>query len=229
MQVIIAAAAGVVLGIVFLAIFVSIRKNSAIKIADKIRKEADKEAEHILRDARVSAKSETIKLREECESELKERRKEQQIAEKRLIQREENLERKADVLDKKVADLEKKEGELSQIKERMLHKEQELKQNIDKQIHELERIAQLDRESAKNILLEKLKNEVKNESGILVRTILDEAKEKAEKESRRILTCAIQRYASECTYERTTATIPLPNEELKGRIIGREGRNIRAI
>ena len=230
---IITAGAGIVLGFIVgfivLLIIVSLRKNSAVKIADKIRKDADKEAEHILRDARVSAKSETIKLREECESELKERRKEQQIAEKRIIQREENLERRADAFDKKMSDLEKREGEIAQIKERMLSKEQELKSNIDKQIHELERIAQLDRESAKNILLEKLKNEVKNESGILVRTILDEAKEKAEKESRRILTCAIQRYASECTYERTTATIPLPNEELKGRIIGREGRNIRAI
>ena len=79
------------------------------------------------------------------------------------------------------------------------------------------------------MLLEKISNEVKNESGIMVRNILEEAKVRSEREARRILTYAIQRYASDCTYERTTATIPLPNDELKGRIIGREGRNIRAL
>lgn len=87
----------------------------------------------------------------------------------------------------------------------------------------------MNRDEAREILLEKLKNEVKNESGLVVRNILEEAKAKSEREARRILTYAIQRYASDCTYERTTATIPLPNDEMKGRIIGREGRNIRAL
>ena len=104
-----------------------------------------------------------------------------------------------------------------------------MQKKISEQIDQLERVAQLSRDEAREILLEKLKNEVKNESGLLVRDILEEAKQKAEKESRRILTYAIQRYSSDCTYERTTATIPLPNDEMKGRIIGREGRNIRAL
>ena len=225
----IAAVCGIIIGIIVFAVITAIRKDSAVKTADKIRREAEKEADHIVREARVSAKSDIIKMREECEAELKERRKEQQNIEKRLSQREENLERRADTLENKMDDLEKKEKEIVQLRERLSTREAELKQSISKQIDELERIAQLDRQSAADMLLEKLKNEVKNESGILVRTILDEAKEKAEKESRRILTCAIQRYASECTYDRTTATIPLPTDELKGRIIGREGRNIRAI
>ena len=224
-----AGATGLIAGIIAVLIIMAARKDSAVKAAEKIRREAEKEADHIVREARVSAKSDIIKMREECESELKERRKEQQNIEKRLSQREENLERRADTLENKMDDLEKKEKEVAQLKDRLSSREAELKQNISKQIDELERIAQLDRQSATDMLLDKLKNEVKNESGILVRTILDEAKEKAEKESRRILTCAIQRYASECTYERTTATIPLPTDELKGRIIGREGRNIRAI
>ncbi|MBR2508755.1 MAG: ribonuclease Y [Lentisphaeria bacterium] len=225
----IAGAAGLAVGIIAVLLIMAARKDSAVRAAEKIRGEAAKEADHIVREARVSAKSDIIKMREECEAELKERRKEQQNIEKRLSQREENLERRADTLENKMDELEKKEKEVSQLRERLSAREAELKQSISKQIDELERIAQLDRETATNMLLEKLKNEVKNESGILVRTILDEAKEKAEKESRRILTCAIQRYASECTYERTTATIPLPTDELKGRIIGREGRNIRAI
>ena len=104
-----------------------------------------------------------------------------------------------------------------------------MKKVIAQQVDELERISSLDRESAKQIILEKLKGEVENECGLLVRDILDEAKQRAERESQLLLVHAIQRYAGDCTYERTTATIPLPNDEMKGRIIGREGRNIRAL
>ena len=87
----------------------------------------------------------------------------------------------------------------------------------------------MDRETAKNLILEKLKGEVENECGILIRNTLDEAKQRAERESQKLMISAIQRYAGDCTYERTTATIPLPTDEMKGRIIGREGRNIRAL
>lgn len=206
-----------------------LQKDSANKSAEKIREEAQREAEHTLREARVSAKSETIKMREECEVELKERRKEQASVEKRLAQREELLDRRADSMDAKSKNIEKQEKEIETLRERLGSREQELSKSISRQIDELERIAGFSRDEAREVLLEKLKNEVKNESGILVRNQLEEAKAKAEREARRILTYAIQRYASDCTYERTTATIPLPNDEMKGRIIGREGRNIRAI
>lgn len=206
-----------------------VQRDAATRTADKIKEEAARDAEHILREARVSAKSEVLKMREDCEQELKERRREQAGNEKRLAQREESLDKRAETLDVKVKNIERQEKELETLRERVANREQELHKSISRQIDELERIAQLDRESAREILLEKLKNEVKNESGLMVRNILEEAREKSEKESRRILTYAIQRYASDCTYERTTATIPLPNDELKGRIIGREGRNIRAL
>ena len=205
------------------------QKDSANKTADKIRQDAQREAEHILRDARVSAKGETLKMREDCEQEIKERRREQTNIEKRLAQREELLDRRADSMDAKAKNLEKQEKEIETLRERLSNREQELSKSISQQIDELERIAQLGREEARGILLEKLKNEIKNESGIMVRNLLEEAKAKSEREARRILTYAIQRYASDCTYERTTATIPLPSDEMKGRIIGREGRNIRAI
>ncbi|WP_176012040.1 ribonuclease Y [Victivallis sp. Marseille-Q1083] len=220
---------GGVVGWVINAAVQKARKSSAEVLINKMREEASKEAEHIQREAKVTAKSEILKLREECEHELKERRREQQNVEKRLSQREEALERKNDSLDGKLKNLERQEKEIELLRERLNNRENELQQSISKQIDELERVAQLDRETARQMLLEKLKNEVKNESGLLVRDLLEEAKQKAEKESRRILTYAIQRYASDCTYERTTATIPLPNDEMKGRIIGREGRNIRAL
>lgn len=225
----IAGCGGVLAGIIVAAIIQRARKISAGKLAEQIKNDARKEAEHIQREAKVSAKSDILKMREEVEQELKERRKEQQNIEKRLTQKEEALERKSDQIDNKLQDIERQSKELANTRERLSNREQELQKKISEQIDQLERVAQLSRDEAREILLEKLKNEVKNESGLLVRDILEEAKQKAEKESRRILTYAIQRYSSDCTYERTTATIPLPNDEMKGRIIGREGRNIRAL
>ena len=222
-------AIGIAAGIMLNSWIQKIQKDSAIKSADKIKKDAEREAEHLLRDARVSAKAETLKMREECELELKERRREQTTNEKRLAQREELLDRRADSMDAKSKNIEKQEKEIETLRERLTAREQELAKSISRQIDELERIAGINRDEAREILLEKLKNEIKNESGLMVRNQLEEAKARSEREARRILTYAIQRYASDCTYERTTATIPLPTDEMKGRIIGREGRNIRAI
>ena len=222
-------AGGIVAGLITGTVFQKMRKLSAGQLASKIREDAEKEASHIQREAKVTAKAELLKMRDDLENELNERRKEQFGIEKRLNQREETLQNRADSLDGKVSELTRKDKDIDALRERLSNREKDLQTSISKQIDELERIALMDRESAKEILLDKLKNEVKNESGILVRDVLEEAKEKAEKESRRILTYAIQRYASDCTYERTTATIPLPGDEMKGRIIGREGRNIRAL
>ncbi len=222
-------ALGIAAGIILNSWIQKIQKDSAIKSADKIKKDAEREAEHLIRDAKVSAKDETLKMRESCEQELKERRKEQTANEKRLAQREELLDRRADSMDAKAKNIERQEKELETLREHLTIREQELSKHIDEQIGELQRIAGMTREEATKVLLEKLKNEIQNESGLLVRAQLEEAKSRSESEARRILTYAIQRYASDCTYERTTATIPLPTDEMKGRIIGREGRNIRAI
>ena len=220
---------GVAAGIMINNYIQKLQKDAASRNAEKIRSDAEREAEHLLRDARVSAKSETIKMREECEAELKERRKEQSNNEKRIAQREEVLDRRIEAADAKLKNVEKREKEIELLRERISSKEKDLSQCISRQIDELERISGFSREEAGKMLLEKISNEVKNESGIMVRNILEEAKVRSEREARRILTYAIQRYASDCTYERTTATIPLQNDEMKGRIIGREGRNIRAI
>lgn len=226
---IICAIGGLAVGFAVNAVVSRTRRTSERASLEKEREDAKKEAEHLLRESRVTAKAEVLKLKEDFENEMKERRREQVNIEKRLNQREENIERKADTLENKMRSLEKKDRDLDSIRERLELKEEDLKKAIDKQIEELEKISELDRESGKNILLEKLKNEIQNEAGILVRNTLDEAKQKAEREAQNILTYAIQRYASDCTYERTTATIPLPSDEMKGRIIGREGRNIRAL
>ncbi|MBO5793417.1 MAG: DUF3552 domain-containing protein, partial [Lentisphaeria bacterium] len=225
----IASVVGVGLGALIIYCIQKMQKDSAQKGAEKIRKDAERDAEHLIRDAKVSAKADVIKMREECEQEIRERRREQQQNEKRLAQREENLDRRADSLDEKLKGLEKQEKEIESLREKLSARESELSKNIAAQVDELERISGYSREQARDVLLEKLQNEIRNEAGIMVRNNLEEAKERSEKEARRILTYAIQRYASDCTYERTTATIPLPNDEMKGRIIGREGRNIRTI
>ncbi len=220
---------GIIAGAVITNVVRKLQKDSANSDADKIRRDAERDAEHILRDARVSAKSETIKMREECENELRDRRREQSNTEKRLAQREEALDRRTNAVDEKIANLDKQEAQVSELRERLKNREQELAAEISKQIGELERISGYTREEAQTIILDKLRDEIRNESGLMVRAELEEARARCEQEAKRILTYAIQRYASDCTYERTTATIPLPNDELKGRIIGREGRNIRAI
>jgi len=223
------AAGGAAVGYFGCVLLMKIRRMSASHAANRIREDARKEAEHIQREAKVAAKAEILKMKEEVEDELKERRREQSSCEKRLAQREETLDKRADSIDAKMKGLEKKEKDLDVIKERLTAKQEELQKQISLQISELERVASLSRDDAQKMLLEKLKNEVRSESGLVIRNILEEAKEKSEREAQRILTYAIQRYAADCTYERTTATIPLPSDELKGRIIGREGRNIRAL
>lgn len=220
---------GFVVGTVLFWIISKSRRDSAVSEAAQIRDEAKKEAEHLLREAKVSAKAEVLKLREEFDGETKERRRELNKLEQRLDAREENLDKKFDLLDSRYDLMEKKEKELEQTRERIDQKESDLKGKIDQQIIELQKIAELDKETAKQMLFKKLEQELRHEAGLLIRNVQDETKEKSEKEVQNILVSAIQRYASECTYERTAATIPLPGDEMKGRIIGRDGRNIRSL
>ena len=222
-------AVGIAIGIAVSNWMQHLQKDAANKTADKIKEEARRDAEHTLREARVKAKSEVLKMRDECEVELKERRKEQANGERRLAQREEALDKRMETLDAKLKAAEQQEKATQQLQERLTVKEQELQKNISRQIDELQRIAEMDRDTAREQLLEKMRHEIRNEAGNMTHAIVEEARERAERDARQILTYAIQRYASDCTYERTTATIPLPNDELKGRIIGREGRNIRAL
>jgi len=221
--------AGLIAGMIVHYFVIRAVGSKSVNAANQMKNDAQREAERLLREARVTAKSDVLKIKEEFENEMKERRREIQASERRLAQKEENFDRKSDSLDAKVRNLEHKEHEIDQIRERLAGKEEELKKNISQQIDELQRISGLDRETATSMLLEKLKGEVENECGILIRNIVEESKQKAERESQRLLMLAIQRYAGDCTYERTTATIPLPSDEMKGRIIGREGRNIRAL
>ena len=202
-NIILAAGAGVgglVIGFVIEVVINKMRGNSAAAAAAKIRQDAEKEANNMLREARVTAKEDARKIKDEVESELKERRKEVSQAEKRIQQKEDNLDRKSDSLDSKIRNAEKKESDLEEARQRVVKKEEELKETISRQIDELQRIAELDRETAKQMILEKLRGEVENECGLMIRDALDDARSRVERESQELIVNAIQRYAGDCTY-----------------------------
>ncbi len=226
LYIVIGAVIGILLGLV---IGINYRKRIAeAKIgvaedkAEKIVEDAKKEAENQKKEILLEAKEESIKTKNELEREVRERRNELSRTERRLVQKEETLDRKADSYEKKEEQLNKKMEELESQKAEVevLH---------TKQIEELERISGLTREEAKNYLLNIIENDVKHEAAIMVREIEAKAKMDADKKSKEIVANAIQRCAVDHVTETTVSVVQLPNDEMKGRIIGREGRNIRAL
>ncbi|WP_416358825.1 ribonuclease Y [Desulforamulus putei] len=205
-----------------------IRKNiaegkiaSAEVQAKKILEEAEKDAEGKKREAIVMAKEEVLKLRNEMEKEIRDRRNELQRLERRLLQKEETLDRKMDSIEKKEESLSRKEVEIENSKA-------ELNNVLQRQLAELERISGLSSEEARQILLNDIEKDLQHDMALMIKDYENRAKEEAEKRARDIISSAIQRCAADHVAEATVAVIPLPNDEMKGRIIGREGRNIRA-
>ncbi|MGM9571984.1 MAG: ribonuclease Y [bacterium] len=195
---------------------------SAEKAAEKILDDAKKDAEAKKRESVLEAKEESHKIRHEAEKELRDRRIELQRLERRLLQKEETLDRKLDGIEKREERLGKQENCLE-------HKEKEISDLLSKQREELEKRANLTSEEAKELLLRDVENEIKHESAMMIKEIEAQAKEEADKRSRDIISLAIQRCAVDHVAETTVSVVDLPNDEMKGRIIGREGRNIRTL
>lgn len=200
-------------------------KQSAILIVD----EAKREAEALKKEALLEAKDETHKLRSEAESDVRERRVELQKQENRYLQREENLDRKDDSLNKREASLERKDNALTERQQHIEQMEGKVAELVAKQETELERISALTREEAKGILLHQVENELATDIAVMTKESETRAKEESDKKAREILSLAIQRFAADHVAETTVSVVNLPNDEMKGRIIGREGRNIRTL
>ena len=198
------------------------RIKSAEEAARRIVEEAHKEAEAKQRESVVEAKDEAFKLKREAEREIREQRAELQRLERRLVQREENLERKLEGFDKRERHQAEDEQRVNQLKEEAerLRRDQET---------ELQRIAGLSAEEARSQLLAAVEGNTRSEAAQLIRRIENEARDEGDRRARDILALAIQRCAAEHTAEVTVSVVPLPNDEMKGRIIGREGRNIRSL
>lgn len=216
-----AAIAGVPAGYLVRRYLAERRIASAEEMAKRIIEDATKEADTKKKEALVEAKDEIFALRTEAEKENRERRSELQRLERRLTQKEE-------VLEAKTAALEKKEHQLSSREGQIIKLQTEVEEIYRQQKQLLERLAGISSDEAKDMLFKRIESETKHEAAMMIRNIESKAKEEAEKKARDIISLAIQRCAADHVAETTVSVVPLPNDEMKGRIIGREGRNIRA-
>jgi ribonuclease Y len=197
--------------------------------AEQILEDAKRDADSLKKEALLEAKDEIHKLRTEAERDVRERRNEMQKQENRLMQREENLDRKDDTLNKREILLEKKDDSLNHRQQHIEEMESKVDELVRIQQAELERISSLTRDEAKMIILDRLEQELSVDSAIMIRESESRAKEEADKKAKEILSLAIQRCAADHVAETTVSVVNLPNDEMKGRIIGREGRNIRTL
>ncbi|GAB6160896.1 ribonuclease Y [Desulfothermus naphthae] len=200
----------------------------AKKEAEKIIKNAEKEAKAKHKEYLIQAKDEIFQQKRELEKEVREREKNLKKQEIRLHEKEERLEAKQEKLAKKEAELVEIEKNLSKLEQDILKRKEEIDSIVQKQQRKLEEISGLTKEEAREKLLEEIKSSTKHEAARMIRQIEAEAKEIADKKAQEILATAIQKYAGEYVIDNTVTVVELPNEEMKGRIIGREGRNIRA-
>ena len=229
MNVIIIIATVLISGAIFIPIGIVIRKKSAeSKItsaeneAKRLLEDAKKDAISIKKEEILKAKEEIMKSRDELDKEIRERRGEVQSQERRLIQKEENLDRRIETYDKKERALDKEFQEIEKKKE-------DVQEIFNKQMQELQRISGLSSEDAKKQLLSELEKQLNTEKALLIKDIEGKAKDEANKNAKEILSYAIQKCAADHTSETTVSIVNLPNDDMKGRIIGREGRNIKTL
>ena len=229
MQIIIIVATVLISAVVFIPVGVKIRKKTAESKIQSAEKEAKRimdnvkiEAENLRKEEIIRAKEDALQIRNELDQEIKERRGDIQSQEKRLIQKEENLEKKVTSLDIQEKELERKIAQNEQDR-------QEIENIRNKKMEELQRISGLSQEQAKKILLDNLEQEITQEKAAKIRELEMKAKDEADKNAREIIGTAIQKCAADHTSETTVSVVALPSDEMKGRIIGREGRNIKAL
>lgn len=217
-----AAGVGVLIGYKYRKNVAEAKVAKAEDAVKQLYEEAQRKAEDIRKEKLLEAKEEVLKIRSEAEKENRDRRAELQRSERRIFQREESLE-------KKIEAVESREQTLNSRAAKIDEQEKEIAEIHAKEQEELERISGLTAEAAKEILLANVEQEARHDAALLLRDIEQKTKEEAEKKARNIITLAIQRCAADSVSEATVSSVPLPNDEMKGRIIGREGRNIRAL
>ncbi len=205
------------------------RIKSAERETSQILDDAKRTSESMLKEARLEVKDKLFKMKGEFDNDTKETRSELKKKERRLIQKEENIDRKIDQFERKERDVLRKEKKLMRRYEELEGKEIKFKELIEEQKRQLEKISGFTAEQAKELLIRAMENEARHEGAKLIKRIENEAKEQADKNAKDIIATAIQRYAGDFVAERTVSVVQLPSDEMKGRIIGREGRNIRAL
>ncbi|MEE4262537.1 MAG: ribonuclease Y [Desulfobacteraceae bacterium] len=195
----------------------------------RFTEDSKKKAEALLREADLEIKDKLFKLKSEFDADTKDTRAELKTREARLLQKEENIDRKTEQLENREREQAHKERHLTKREGKLERKELEYNELIEEQKRQLEKISGLTADQAKELLIRAMENEARHEGAKFIKRIENETKEQADKKAKKILATAIQRYAGDFVAERTVSVVQLPSDEMKGRIIGREGRNIRAL
>jgi ribonuclease Y len=202
---------------------------SAGEESERVRKDAERESKRILAEAELAAKDYAYQAKLDFDKESKKVREEQRAIQQRLMQREENLDKKVEFLDQKEMGMQERSKKQQAQEQELKKKEERYKNLLAAAQKELERVAGMSAADAKRQLMDSMVEEAKHEGAKKIRQVEEEAREEAEKNSKKIISLAIDRYAGEYVTERTVTVVALPSDEMKGRIIGREGRNIRAL
>lgn len=220
---------GIALGIFLRKRFVEARKSDFEEQGRKLIEDALNEADQIKKEASMQIKDEAYQLKLDADKEIKERKADIVAEEKKLSQKLDQIERKIDLIDKRELDFLQKEKAFMQQENSLSDRKKEMETIIDQQRNKLEKISGITRDEAKDMLKESIESEARMEAAKNILKIENEMKMKADKKAKNILALAISRYAGDYVAEKTVSVVNLPNEEMKGRIIGREGRNIRAV
>lgn len=220
---------GIVTGFFIRKKFLENKIEKVEEYSKKLISQAQKEAENIKKEAELKAKDLLYQMKLDFEKEAKEKREQLLSQERRLLHKEESIDKKLDQIEKREERVAQKEKEVEELIKKLEEERKEIEELKKEHTRQLESLAGMSKEEAKELLVKSMEEEARNEAAKLVRRIETEAKVEADKKAKEILALAIKRYSGEYVAEQTVSVVHLPNEEMKGRIIGREGRNIRAI
>ena len=220
---------GLVVGVVICYVVLNIKRKNAEKTVEKILENAKKEAEKVKRESLFEAKEEIHKLKLESEKEIKDRKKEIKDTEDRLIQRENNMDKRDELFQKRELALDERENNLSNKQLEIQDERAKVEEIKKEQLDLLSKISGFNKEKAKDLLMKKVEEETSKEIAVYIKEREDAAKLEADKKATNLIVNAMQRFAADLANEQTVTVVSLPNDEMKGRIIGREGRNIRTI
>ena len=227
--IIVAVFAGAVAGYILKQTFTAKKIRVSQSLAARIVEESKKEADTIKKEAILQAKENLLKMKADFDAETREVKSELESLERRIRSKEENMDKRMDALSQKELNIENRDKALNQKEQAIEEKHRKIDALVDEQKSKLEKIAGITPEEAKNILIQSMEADARRDAAVLVRKAEEEAKLTADRKAREIIAYSIQRYAGDYVAERTVSVVNLPSEEMKGRIIGREGRNIRAI
>jgi ribonuclease Y len=220
---------GIVLGIIVILVINAIRNKGTESKANKMIEQAKKEAEKNKRDSLAELKEESYKLKQETDKEIKEKKKEVKESEERLLQREQNLDKREEMLTNRDALLDQKDNNLLKKQKEIQEKEAKMEELLKSEMEQLETIAKFSKEKAHDMIMQRVEDSMSREIAEYIKEREAEAKLTANETAKGLIVQSMQRYANDVASEQTISTITLPNDEMKGRLIGREGRNIRTI